>query len=48
MAMPEATKNLSLAFEALRAARAEVRETKLTEPSLESVFIKLTGKELRE
>ena len=27
---------------------AEVRGTTLTQPSLESLFIKLTGKELRE
>jgi ABC-2 type transport system ATP-binding protein len=35
-------------FAALSAAGAEVRETTLTQPSLESLFIKLTGKELRE
>jgi hypothetical protein len=35
-------------FSALAAAGAEVRGTNLTQPSLESLFIKLTGKELRE
>ncbi len=33
---------------ALAANGAEIRETTLTQPSLESLFIKLTGKELRE
>jgi len=33
---------------ALEAAGSEVRGTTLTQPSLESLFIKLTGKELRE
>jgi hypothetical protein len=35
-------------FTALGAAGGEVRETTLTQPSLESLFIQLTGKELRE
>ena len=35
-------------FAALGAVGSEVRETTLTQPSLESLFIKLTGKELRE
>jgi hypothetical protein len=35
-------------FSALAAAGADVRGTTLTQPSLESLFIKLTGKELRE
>jgi ABC-2 type transport system ATP-binding protein len=35
-------------FAALAAAGAEIRGTTLTQPSLESLFIKLTGKELRE
>jgi hypothetical protein len=29
-------------------AQAEIRGTRLSQPSLESLFIKLTGKELRE
>ena len=33
---------------ALATNGAEIRETTLTQPSLESLFIKLTGKELRE
>ena len=32
----------------LHATDADIRETALTQPSLESLFIKLTGKELRE
>lgn len=35
-------------FEALARAGCEIRETTLTQPSLESLFIELTGKELRE
>jgi ABC-2 type transport system ATP-binding protein len=48
VAMPAASSRLSDVFEALRGAGAEVRETTLTRPNLESLFIKLTGKELRE
>ena len=35
-------------FAALASAGAEVRGTSLIQPSLESLFIKLTGRELRE
>ncbi|MFQ5741144.1 MAG: ABC transporter ATP-binding protein [Acidobacteriota bacterium] len=35
-------------FSALSSAGAEVRETTMIQPSLESLFIKLTGRELRE
>ena len=48
LAVAEASRRLPAIFGALAAAAAEVRETTLTEPSLESLFIKLTGKELRE
>ena len=48
IAMKEASRKLSAVFEALGAAGGEVRETTLTRPSLESLFIKLTGRELRE
>jgi ABC-2 type transport system ATP-binding protein len=44
----EASRKLPELFAALAAAGAEVRETTMTQPSLESLFIKLTGKELRE
>jgi ABC-2 type transport system ATP-binding protein len=44
----DALKKLSVIFSALEGAGAEVRGTTLTQPSLESLFIKLTGKELRE
>jgi ABC-2 type transport system ATP-binding protein len=43
-----ASQRLSAVFSALQGAGAEVRGTILTQPSLESLFIKLTGKELRE
>ncbi len=48
VAMPEALRRLPAIFAALSAAGAEVRGTTLTQPSLESLFIKLTGRELRE
>ncbi len=43
-----ASQRLSAIFSALQNVGAEVRGTTLTQPSLESLFIKLTGKELRE
>ncbi|MFN8178881.1 MAG: ABC transporter ATP-binding protein [bacterium] len=48
LAARSASARLSAIFDALRAARSEVRETTLTQPSLETLFIKLTGRELRE
>jgi ABC-2 type transport system ATP-binding protein len=48
LALPQASRRLPAVFAALSGAGAEVRETTLTQPSLESLFIKLTGKELRE
>ncbi len=48
LAVREASRRLPSIFRALEEAGAEVRETTLTQPSLESLFIKLTGRELRE
>jgi ABC-2 type transport system ATP-binding protein len=48
LSLPEASRRLPEIFAALAAAGAEVRGTTLSQPSLESLFIKLTGKELRE
>jgi ABC-2 type transport system ATP-binding protein len=48
LSLAEASSRLSAVFAALASAGAEVRGTTLTQPSLESLFIKLTGKELRE
>jgi len=48
IAVREASRKLPELFAALAAAGAEVRETTMTQPSLQSLFIKLTGKELRE
>jgi ABC-2 type transport system ATP-binding protein len=48
LATPLASQKLSQIFQALSEAGAEVRETTLSQPNLESLFIKLTGKELRE
>ncbi|HWB14084.1 MAG TPA: ABC transporter ATP-binding protein [Pirellulales bacterium] len=48
LALREASQKLPQLFSALTSAGAVVRETTVTRPSLESVFIHLTGKELRE
>jgi ABC-2 type transport system ATP-binding protein len=48
VALPAASRQLPGLFGALSSAGAEIRETTLTRPSLESLFIKLTGRELRE
>jgi ABC-2 type transport system ATP-binding protein len=48
LSLKEASRRLPALFTALEGAGGIVRETTLTEPSLESLFIKLTGKELRE
>jgi ABC-2 type transport system ATP-binding protein len=48
LSMAEASRKLPAIFTALAGAGAEVRETTLTQPSLETLFIKLTGRELRE
>ena len=43
-----ASKRLPEIFAAITGGGGDVRETTLTQPSLESLFIKLTGKELRD
>ncbi len=43
-----ASKKLLAIFGAVTASGGDVQETSLTQPSLESLFIKLTGRELRE
>jgi len=48
LAVRDASKRLPALFETLGRTGAEVRETTLAQPNLESLFIKLTGKELRE
>jgi ABC-2 type transport system ATP-binding protein len=48
LAVFQATLNFSAIFRALSEAGAEIRETTLSQPSLESLFIKLTGKDLRD
>jgi ABC-2 type transport system ATP-binding protein len=48
LAIPEASKRLPATLQVLDRAGAELRETTLTQANLESLFIKLTGKELRE
>jgi ABC-2 type transport system ATP-binding protein len=48
LAVEEASRRLPAIFSVLAAAEAEVRDTTLSQSSLETLFIKLTGKELRE
>lgn len=48
LSVPGASQKLPALFRTISEAGGEVRETTLTEPSLESLFIKLTGRELRE
>jgi ABC-2 type transport system ATP-binding protein len=48
LTMAGASRKLPALFAALTESGAVVRETTLTEPSLESLFIKMTGRELRE
>ena len=48
VSLVDGSKRLPAVFAALESAGAEVRGATLTQPSLESLFIKLTGKELRE
>ena len=48
LAAVNASTKLPGLLQALATNGAEIRETTLTQPSLESLFIKLTGKELRE
>jgi ABC-2 type transport system ATP-binding protein len=48
LSLAGASEKLPAVFAALAGTGAEVRGTTLTQPSLESLFIKLTGKELRE
>ena len=48
LAVEGATRKLPAIFSAIEAAGGELQETSLSQPSLESLFIKLTGRELRE
>ncbi len=48
LALRNASGRLPELFRTLTAAGSDIRRTTMTEPSLETLFIKLTGKELRE
>lgn len=48
LALPDASQRLSEVFRILSASGASVHQTVINQPNLESLFIKLTGKELRE
>jgi ABC-2 type transport system ATP-binding protein len=48
LAIRDATRRLPTIFARLAEAGGEIHETTLNQPTLESLFIKLTGRELRE
>ena len=48
MALSSASQHLPLLFKAIGAAGGSVAETSLRSPNLETLFLLLTGKELRE
>ncbi len=48
LAVEGATRKLPAIFAAVAAAGGEIQETSLSQPSLEALFIKLTGRALRE
>jgi len=48
LSVPGGSRRLPELLEAVSGAGGEIRETVLTRPSLESLFIRLTGRELRE
>ena len=48
LAVADASRRLPELFEAITRTGGEVRETTLSQPSLETLFLKLTGKELRK
>jgi ABC-2 type transport system ATP-binding protein len=48
LAAEGASRRLPAIFAAIAEAGSEIQETSLTQPSLETLFIKLTGRELRE
>ncbi|MCH8203436.1 MAG: ATP-binding cassette domain-containing protein [Proteobacteria bacterium] len=47
LAIEEAAAQLPAVLQAVSSTEAEIRETRLSEPNLESLFLKLTGSELR-
>jgi linearmycin/streptolysin S transport system ATP-binding protein len=48
LSLPGASRRLPSIFSAVASAGGEIQETSLSQPSLESLFIKLTGRQLRE
>ena len=47
MAIRDGARNLPAVLQGISATGAEIHDTRLSEPNLESLFLKLTGKELR-
>jgi len=47
MAVRDGARNLPSVLQMISATGADIRDTRLSEPNLESLFLKLTGKELR-
>jgi ABC-2 type transport system ATP-binding protein len=47
IAIRDGARVLPVVLQAISATGAEIRDTRLSEPNLESLFLKLTGKDLR-
>jgi ABC-2 type transport system ATP-binding protein len=47
IAISDGARNLPAVLAGISATGAGIRDTRLSEPNLESLFLKLTGKELR-
>jgi len=47
IAIKDGARNLPAVLQGISATGADIHDTRLSEPNLESLFLKLTGKELR-
>ena len=47
MAIKDGARNLPAILQSISATGADIHDTRLSEPNLESLFLKLTGKDLR-
>jgi ABC-2 type transport system ATP-binding protein len=47
MAISDGARNLPAILQGISATGADIHDTRLSEPNLESLFLKLTGKDLR-
>jgi hypothetical protein len=47
MAIKDGARNLPAILQGISTTGADIHDTRLSEPNLESLFLKLTGKDLR-